>query len=70
MLGGDASANEGDVKTYSYAVTDPGLDTHTVTTGCGANGDKESDDFLNRHVPVPLPGWSGHQQRDRHRPGL
>ena len=47
MLSGDASADEGDVKTYSYVVTDLGVDIHTVTTSCGADGVKESDDFLN-----------------------
>ena len=26
--------------TYSYTVTDPGQDTHTITTACGANGAK------------------------------
>src|SRR5688500_11572634 len=26
--------------TPSYTVTDPGQDTHTVTTGCGLNGAK------------------------------
>ena len=39
-LSGDASADEGSTHTYSYTVTDPGQDTHVITTACGANGDK------------------------------
>ena len=39
-LTGAASADEGDTKTYSYLVTDPGVDDHTWTTACGANGTK------------------------------
>ncbi len=69
-LTGAASADEGDLKTYSYVVTDPGVDTHTVTTSCGANGVKEAEDLMNGTLPLPLPGWPGHQQRDRHRARL
>ena len=39
-LSGADTADEGDTKTYSYLVSDPGQDTHTVTTACGLNGDK------------------------------
>ena len=39
-LTGSATANEGDTNTYSFTVTDPGQDTHTITTACGANGTK------------------------------
>ena len=34
------TADEGDTNTYSFTVTDPGADTHTITTACGANGAK------------------------------
>jgi putative hemolysin len=40
VLTGDATADEGSTHTYSYTVTDPGQDTHTITTACGANGAK------------------------------
>jgi hypothetical protein len=40
VLTGVASVNEAVTETYSYTVTDPGLDTHTVVTGCGGNGIK------------------------------
>jgi hypothetical protein len=43
QLTGPATAEEGDTKTYSYTVTDPGTDSHTPTTFCGANGIKEAD---------------------------
>ena len=39
-LTGSATANEGDTNTYSYTVTDPGQDTHTIATACGLNGAK------------------------------
>ena len=39
-LGGPATAGEGDTKTYSFAVADPGDDSHSVATACGANGVK------------------------------
>ena len=36
---GDATANEGQTKTYSYTVTDPGNDpSPTITESCGASG--------------------------------
>ncbi len=41
-LSGDATADEGSTHTYSYTVTDPGIDTHTITTACGLNGAKVS----------------------------
>jgi hypothetical protein len=41
-LTGDAAANEGQTKTYSFTVSDPGQDTHTITTACGLEGDKVS----------------------------
>ena len=37
-LSGPATADEGDTETYSFVVSDPGLDTHTITVNCGANG--------------------------------
>ena len=37
-LSGPATADEGDTETYSFVVSDPGLDTHTITVDCGANG--------------------------------
>ena len=37
-LSGPATADEGDTETYSFLVSDPGLDTHTITVNCGANG--------------------------------
>ena len=42
-LTGDATADEGSTHTYGFTVTDPGQDTHTITTGCGANGAKVTD---------------------------
>jgi CSLREA domain-containing protein len=40
-LSGLTTANEGDTKTYTFTVTDPGTsDTQTITAGCGANGEK------------------------------
>jgi hypothetical protein len=40
-LSGDAAANEGDTKTYTYTVSDPGDDSNpTITEDCGANGTK------------------------------
>src|SRR4051812_18292103 len=41
VLSGALSANEGDTKTYSYTVTDPGVDTFSVAAGspgCAVNG--------------------------------
>ena len=40
-LSGDAAANEGDTKTFTYTVSDPGNDPNpTITEDCGANGTK------------------------------
>jgi hypothetical protein len=40
-LSGPAAANEGDTKTYTYTVSDPGDDPNpTITESCGANGTK------------------------------
>ncbi|MGI8539274.1 MAG: Ig-like domain-containing protein [Rubrobacteraceae bacterium] len=37
-LTGDEAANEGETKTYNFAVTDAGeTDTHTITTACGGS---------------------------------
>ncbi len=39
VLSGPNSANEGETKTYTYTVTDPGQDpSPTITEECGANG--------------------------------
>ncbi|HET7219867.1 MAG TPA: kelch repeat-containing protein [Vicinamibacterales bacterium] len=39
VLTGDAAADEGQTKTYTYTVTDPGNDPNpTITESCGANG--------------------------------
>jgi CarboxypepD_reg-like domain/PKD domain len=38
VLSGDTSANEGQTKTYTYTVNDPGQDTFTTNESCGANG--------------------------------
>ncbi len=32
--------NEGNKKTYEFAITDPGDGTHTINTACGTNGTK------------------------------
>jgi Bacterial Ig-like domain/PKD domain len=32
------SANEGETKTYTYSISDPGQDTESVAVSCGANG--------------------------------
>ncbi len=37
-LAGADTANEGQTKTYTYTVTDPGSDPATVTESCGGNG--------------------------------
>ncbi len=38
VLSGPNSANEGETKTYTYTVTDPGQDPNpTITEECGAN---------------------------------
>src|SRR5439155_1608919 len=43
-----ASANEGQTKTYSYSISDPGLDTvSSVATSCGANGTKSNASNTN-----------------------
>jgi hypothetical protein len=40
-LSGPAAAHEGDTKTYTYTVSDPGDDPNpTITESCGANGTK------------------------------
>ena len=39
-LTGPATADEGETKTYSFTVSDPGQDTHTLATDCGSNGAK------------------------------
>ena len=41
-LTGLGSVDEGSTHTYNFTVSDPGVDTHTITTDCGANGDKVS----------------------------
>ena len=41
VLSGPTSANEGETKTYTYTITDPGDDPNpTVTESCGSNGTK------------------------------
>src|SRR5439155_1428139 len=43
-----ASANEGSTHTYSYSISDPGLDTvSSVATSCGANGTKSNASNTN-----------------------
>ena len=43
-----ASANEGQTKTYTYSISDPGVDTVTsVATSCGANGTKSNASNTN-----------------------
>lgn len=42
-LTGATAANEGDTRTYTYAISDPGNDTQTPTTSCGANGTKSNE---------------------------
>jgi hypothetical protein len=37
-LEGPAAANEGEAKTYAYAVTDPGADSPAISLDCGAAG--------------------------------
>ena len=51
------TADEGDTNTYSFTVTDPGVDTHTMTTACGANGTKValSDTLQRRHRAGQFP---------------
>jgi hypothetical protein len=44
-LTGPASASEGSTVSYSYTFTDPGADTWTHVTSCGANGTKSDDVF-------------------------
>ena len=47
VLTGDTSANEGQTKTYTYTVTDPGTDPATVTESCGANATKTDTPAAN-----------------------
>ena len=47
VLTGDTSANEGQTKTYTYTVTDPGTDPPTVTESCGANATKTDTPAAN-----------------------
>jgi Galactose oxidase, central domain len=54
-LAGDAAANEGDTKTYTYTVTDPGIDPNpTITESCGTNGTFVSTATLN-HFQCTFP---------------
>ncbi len=39
-LAGPDEADEGDTKHYTFVVSDPGDDAHTVSVDCGANGDE------------------------------
>jgi PKD domain len=44
----DLSVNEGQTRTYSYTISDPGQDTiDHVTTSCGANGTKGTETNTN-----------------------
>jgi Bacterial Ig domain/PKD domain len=42
-LNGPNAADEGQTKTYTYTVTDPGNDPPTISTSCGANGVKSNE---------------------------
>jgi hypothetical protein len=44
-LSGPASTTEGTTESYSYTFTDPGADTWTHTTSCGAHGSLSDDSF-------------------------
>ncbi len=47
-LTGSATANEGDTKTYSFTVSDPGADTFVLdATECGLNGTQVGPDTFN-----------------------
>ena len=45
VLSGPTQANEGDTKTYSFTITDPGDDEQTVDWDCGDNGEKVDVSF-------------------------
>src|SRR5205085_241952 len=48
FISAPASANEGQTKTYTYSISDPGVDTITsVATSCGANGTKSNASNTN-----------------------
>ena len=53
-LSGDSSVNEGDTRTYTYTVTDPGQDTYTATESCGANGTR-TDTAAPDHFQCTFP---------------
>src|SRR5207247_6477842 len=48
VAGNDLSVNEGSTHTYSYTISDPGLDTvSSVATSCGGNGTKSNASNTN-----------------------
>src|SRR5205823_1052591 len=48
FTGAPASANEGQTKTYTYSISDPGQDTvQSVATSCGVGGTKSADTHTN-----------------------
>jgi hypothetical protein len=47
-LSGDSTASEGQTKTYTYSVSDPGNDpSPTITESCGANGTRTDTPAVN-----------------------
>src|SRR5262249_55110575 len=59
-LSGDTIASEGQTKTYSYTVTDPGQDTPTATASCGLNGTKSNETALSGSLSSSGYSGSGH----------
>ena len=64
--GNDLSVDEGSTHTYSYTITDPGVDTvDHVTTDCGTNGVEghRNEHGHERLVRVHVPRWQRHLDR-------
>ena len=66
IISGATTVNEGDVRTYTYTVSDPGNDTVTVVESCGANGTR-TDTRRRQQLRLHLLRRSGQFRRPGHR---